>query len=239
MRVKWHHAESGEPVDIYSEIGADGYEVRKVNLFPDGHLECADADQETVRTALGVEPVPPIAEINADAVQITAGEFEAIWRDAHIRVTGLAAAVWNPGGVIREKDEQIDAGAMPMSLGPVADLFWMLAPETRPAIYRRVQRDFEDAIEYDRFLQWPLDGMLAIDIYNEVIKPAFEARQEDVLERCFRALRRILRTDGHHVGVIIVQILERIKHDGFVPLVRELDAVFYQFARDQAELWRD
>jgi hypothetical protein len=51
--VRWAHDLVDEPVMLFSEIDADGYEVRKVDEYRNGRLDLADAVTETGSTALG------------------------------------------------------------------------------------------------------------------------------------------------------------------------------------------
>ncbi|HEY1216196.1 MAG TPA: hypothetical protein VGE93_21415, partial [Bryobacteraceae bacterium] len=41
LKVAWHHDFAEDPVEIFSEVGDDDYEVRKVELFHDGRFECS------------------------------------------------------------------------------------------------------------------------------------------------------------------------------------------------------
>ncbi len=86
QRVKWHHDHADEPTVLYSEIGEDGWEVRKVDEYSDGRLDPASTKIEAGSTMLGVQPVPPLEEINADAVfegaEISPQDFEAVWSRA-------------------------------------------------------------------------------------------------------------------------------------------------------------
>jgi hypothetical protein len=86
LRVDWHHEFPDEPITLYSEVGDDGYETRKVNVFADGHLEGADDDHETAHTGIGEIPLPPIAEIDErdefSAEEINRDTFEALWTQA-------------------------------------------------------------------------------------------------------------------------------------------------------------
>jgi hypothetical protein len=86
LKVEWRHEFPDEPVTLYSEVGDDGYESRKVNLFPDGRLEWADAGHESADAGLGEIVVPPIAEIDEQAeftaVEISRDVFEAMWAQA-------------------------------------------------------------------------------------------------------------------------------------------------------------
>jgi hypothetical protein len=93
MKARWHHDFDDEPVQLFSEIGDDDYEVRKVDVYRDGHLEWADAAHETDTIGLGQVPTPPMEEINAEAeftaVRIDAAEFEAVWSAARGRVADI------------------------------------------------------------------------------------------------------------------------------------------------------
>jgi hypothetical protein len=88
IKVAWLHDYSHDPVLVYSEIGADGYETRKVELFRDGTMTFADEKTETGSTGLGEVPVPPLEEIAADTEErfvpefITRDEFERVWTQA-------------------------------------------------------------------------------------------------------------------------------------------------------------
>ncbi|MFI6502410.1 DUF6881 domain-containing protein [Nonomuraea typhae] len=83
LRVSWHHDFPEEPVELYSEVGEDGYEVRKVQVFRDGHLERADRDNETKMTGLGEVPIGSVEEIGSQEEfspeVIGRSEFERMW----------------------------------------------------------------------------------------------------------------------------------------------------------------
>ncbi|MFC4913732.1 DUF6881 domain-containing protein [Actinomadura gamaensis] len=86
LRVEWFHDFSEEPVDIYSEVGDDGYEVRKVEVFRDGRLQYAGDRHEAGGTSLSEAPVGTVAEIAAqDGFRprvIDRQEFEETWARA-------------------------------------------------------------------------------------------------------------------------------------------------------------
>jgi hypothetical protein len=86
LKVEWIHDFSEEPVDLYSEIGDNGYEVRKVEVFRDGHLQYADERHEAGGTSLSEAPVGAVEEIAAqDGFRphvISEQEFEAVWARA-------------------------------------------------------------------------------------------------------------------------------------------------------------
>jgi hypothetical protein len=86
QRVRWLQDSSEFPVVLYSEVDAEGWEVRKVDEYADGHRDLAGDGVATGQTALGEAQIPSIEEINVDpefdAVEIGHAEFEAVWRAA-------------------------------------------------------------------------------------------------------------------------------------------------------------
>jgi hypothetical protein len=83
LRVQWLHFHPDEPVEIYSEINEDGWEVRKLEVFPDGSLGFASPTEGMGSTMLSVEPVPSLPEIASDAqfkpIEISREDFEQVW----------------------------------------------------------------------------------------------------------------------------------------------------------------
>jgi len=86
LKVRWLHQDPQYPILLFSEIGKDRYELRKVEVYADGRLEFAAEEWCTGDTALGDLPVPPAAEIAADPQFIVEStsptEFEAMWARA-------------------------------------------------------------------------------------------------------------------------------------------------------------
>ena len=86
QKVIWHHDSADGPVLLYSEMGDDGYETRKVDLYRDGRQDHADERSSLGTTFLWEVPVPALEEIAADPgftpFRIDADEFEAVWRSA-------------------------------------------------------------------------------------------------------------------------------------------------------------
>lgn len=91
VRVGWKHQHPDEPVLLYSELDADRWEVRKVEVFRDGRCGYASADVSSGGTMLGKVPVPELTEIAKDAqfepVEISREEFEVVWarREAPVK----------------------------------------------------------------------------------------------------------------------------------------------------------
>jgi hypothetical protein len=87
LKVQWKHQFEDEPVLLYSELDSERWEKRKVEVFKDGRLVPAACGLRSGKTRLGEEPLPGMAEIAADPqfvpVEITAQEFEEVWRQAN------------------------------------------------------------------------------------------------------------------------------------------------------------
>ncbi len=83
IRVAWIHEHPEEPVILYSELDADRWEVRKVEVFRTGRCGYADSKESSGGTGLGEVPVPELSEIARDPqfepVEITRDEFEEVW----------------------------------------------------------------------------------------------------------------------------------------------------------------
>ena len=81
--VTWLHSNEDDPVRLVSEIGADGYECRKLEFWSNGCVGYASKSSASRATALGEFPVPPISEINSDGqflgTEIDASKFEQLW----------------------------------------------------------------------------------------------------------------------------------------------------------------
>ena len=82
--VRWLHDDASDPILLYSELGDDRFETRKVEIFIDGRIGLADDDFEHGGTSLGDQPIPELEEIAADPEdfqpqEIRRVEFEAIW----------------------------------------------------------------------------------------------------------------------------------------------------------------
>lgn len=74
---------------MYSELDQFSCELRKVEVYADGRMGFADAGHETGETRLSEEPLPSLGDIARDPqfepAEISAAEFEAIWRKALVK----------------------------------------------------------------------------------------------------------------------------------------------------------
>jgi hypothetical protein len=86
LKVKWKHSFSDEPVLLYSELDDARWELRKVEVFPDGKMGYAAAGKDSGGTKLTKEPLPSLAQIAFDTqfepVVISGAEFESVWDEA-------------------------------------------------------------------------------------------------------------------------------------------------------------
>ncbi|WP_372410589.1 hypothetical protein [Streptomyces luteireticuli] len=85
-KVVWHHDFKEEPVVLFSEIGADRYETRKVAEFRDGQVLKADESHEGPMVGLSEVPVGVIEDVMGQpefsASLISHREFEEVWDQA-------------------------------------------------------------------------------------------------------------------------------------------------------------
>jgi hypothetical protein len=83
IRVRWLHSSANDPVDLWSELDADRFEVRKVEVWADGRVGYAATRRAVGDTRLGLEPVPPLEVIAADPQfmpeEISEREFNEFW----------------------------------------------------------------------------------------------------------------------------------------------------------------
>lgn len=83
LRVLWKHENPEYPTLLYSELDGARWELRKVDIYPDGRWGYADANEEAGHTGLGEMPTPSLQELNEnpefEAVEIEREEFERIW----------------------------------------------------------------------------------------------------------------------------------------------------------------
>ena len=88
LKVSWHHNLDSEPYEIWSELDSNRYEVRKIELYEDGHVGIASTNYNTVDCRLSTEPLPLLADINSDSqfigCVVSSSRFEDLWSHATI-----------------------------------------------------------------------------------------------------------------------------------------------------------
>jgi hypothetical protein len=86
IKVRWIHFFTDAPILLYSELDKQRWELRKVEIFGDGHMGYSDGKDDSTTTGLGEEPIPNLTDITADpqfqAEVISKAEFDAIWEKA-------------------------------------------------------------------------------------------------------------------------------------------------------------
>ena len=88
LRVTWSHAPTDEPVALLSELDDKNFEMRKVEIFADGHYSFADGEENSPSTILADLPLPPFKEIASDPQflpeWISRADFESVWNKARL-----------------------------------------------------------------------------------------------------------------------------------------------------------
>lgn len=101
-KVEWHHGFAEEPVVLYSEIGPDRWETRRVQGYRDGRLLRADAEHESGDVFLAEIPFGDIGEVAAQeefsARVIDRRAFEDVWRRATPPTPGGGGGWGKAGG---------------------------------------------------------------------------------------------------------------------------------------------
>ena len=86
IKVRWKHEHPNDPILLYIEMDNERWEVRRVEVFPDGSFGYADRSTSRGTTSLSSEPISTLSQIAAnpefEPVTITNDEFEAVWLKA-------------------------------------------------------------------------------------------------------------------------------------------------------------
>jgi len=89
IRVRWLHDLDDEPVDLWSELDGERFEMRKLEAFRDGRVGFASATESAHGTQLGSIPVPPLNEIAREPEfapeEVSQEAFEIRWNNRHAR----------------------------------------------------------------------------------------------------------------------------------------------------------
>ncbi|MCM1567225.1 MAG: hypothetical protein NC238_15045 [Dehalobacter sp.] len=85
LKVEWIHNFLDEPIEFYSEIDDERYEVRKIIKYRDGRIGYATPDVEVGGAILGELPMPESDQIASDSqfkpIEITQEDFEILWNE--------------------------------------------------------------------------------------------------------------------------------------------------------------
>lgn len=73
------------PVVVFSELDDAGYEIRKVEVFPDGRHDYADQTRSTGNTELSdqrIEEIDKEGSPELEVSRISRQDFDQVWRQA-------------------------------------------------------------------------------------------------------------------------------------------------------------
>ena len=83
IRVRWLDPSPDDPVELWSELDPDRFELRKVEIWADGRVGYAAPKTAVGGATLGFEPVPTLEEMGADPQfapeTISQSEFDELW----------------------------------------------------------------------------------------------------------------------------------------------------------------
>lgn len=81
--VIWDHNFLDEPIEIYSELDDCDWEVRKLEIYPNGTATFADMTHSMGSSMLSLIPFPQLNEISSqpefEAHEISASKFDELW----------------------------------------------------------------------------------------------------------------------------------------------------------------
>lgn len=87
-QIYWIHDYPTDPIYLYSEVGNDGYEIRKINIYRDNTVGYAIDEIEFNGAGLSEKPFPPLEELNGKdewdeliSQEISFKEFEQVWEE--------------------------------------------------------------------------------------------------------------------------------------------------------------
>lgn len=86
IQVDWIHNYPDDPTRLYSEVGDDGYEIRRIDIYRDGRTERVSEDTQDEYNFLNPQVYPSLEELNSKdewdetkAQEITKDDFETVW----------------------------------------------------------------------------------------------------------------------------------------------------------------
>ena len=87
MKIEWLHDFRDEPVELYSELDASRWELRKVEVFRNGTYWYAWKNGAMGSSVLSEKRIPTMHEIGRDSqfrpTEISKENFEVLWQRAN------------------------------------------------------------------------------------------------------------------------------------------------------------
>jgi hypothetical protein len=92
IRLKWNHTNPDEPVWLFSEVDANGQEVRKIECFRNGFCDIATAEDSSGTAHIMTLPLPDLKALAArdpefTPVEISKEEFEEVWLNRRFKAS--------------------------------------------------------------------------------------------------------------------------------------------------------
>lgn len=85
LDITWQHDSEDDPYRLVSEVGADGFEKRKLEFFKNGRVGYASEIESSDTTMLGTNQIPDLDVITAQpgfsGEKISEQAFEQLWLD--------------------------------------------------------------------------------------------------------------------------------------------------------------
>lgn len=85
FRVEWSSQSDADPMIIFTEVDADRWEQRKIEIYKNGSQGFADLQEECNGSMLGEEAWPDFALLHKEpefsVLEITKQEFEKMWEN--------------------------------------------------------------------------------------------------------------------------------------------------------------
>lgn len=85
LDISWQHDSEDDPYRMLCEVGADGYEIRKLEFFKNGRIGYASEIESSELTMLSVNRVPKLDAIVAQpgfsGAEISLQQFEQLWQE--------------------------------------------------------------------------------------------------------------------------------------------------------------
>jgi hypothetical protein len=83
ISIDWKHNFADEPIKIFSEVDSQGWEKRKIEIFPDDSVAFASLESYFGDSYLSEAQLPSLSEINSDpqfqGEKIDSAEFGRLW----------------------------------------------------------------------------------------------------------------------------------------------------------------
>ncbi|MEU5696745.1 hypothetical protein [Actinosynnema sp. NPDC020468] len=154
-------------------------------------------------------------------------EVEVWWGSYRVprnSLMGKSLASWDPEA---DRREQVESGRMTWSLGRLADLLWMLVPESREFIVEAAEDRLGAALRSGSFLLPVGEWSMAVRMNTHLIERQVSAESPDLdlLTRCLGVIRRLIVEDTGDFfwDMFEMEVFSRLGTGEHLRLVERLD----------------